>query len=131
MPEEQGKVLVDKGEVTPEQMREIEKGEFVTVKEIANKLRYSYQWVLWMLQEKRIKGIKPLGGRWRIPESEFNRILKEGTSPLPREEAVKPPVTEISIDEKVEKKIKESPVKKEPPGTTIPFPFSLFGGGKK
>lgn len=130
MPEEgQGEVVVDRGEVSPEQMEEITSGEFLTVGEVADKLRYSYQWVLWMLQEGRIKGIKPLGSRWRIPQSEFDRILKEGLPPMPREEKEKPPVTEIAVeDKKIIDKVKEPEKKKEPP---LVFPWSLLGGGKQ
>ena len=129
--EVQGKVILDKGEVTPEQMEEIEQGEFLTVSEVADKFRYSYQWVLWMLQEGRIKGIKPLGGRWRIPRSEYERILKGGIAPMPREQAAKPPVTTINVDEKVvAEKIKETEVKKQPP-PMWPIDFSSLFSGKK
>jgi len=133
-PKEHGDVLIEKGEVTEEQLKEIEAGEFLTPGEVADKLRYSYQWVLWMLQEGRIKGIKPLGSRWRIARSEYEHILKEGTPPLPRDiaPAQKLPVTTIQVDDKkIIDKIKEPPKREEPPG--LPFPFSLFGpkGGKK
>ena len=119
------KVAVGKGEVTPEQMEEIEGNEFVTPKEIANKFRYSYQWVLWMLQEKRIKGIKPLGSGWRIPRSEYERILKEGVPPLPKEKE-KPAVTEIPVDDKkIMDRVVEPKVEKTEPKSI--FPFGLFG----
>ena len=129
--EEVGKVIISKGEITPAQMQEIEAGEFLTVSEVADKFRYSYQWVLWMLQEGRIKGIKPLGGRWRIPRSEFDRILKGGIAPMPREPEKKP-VTEITVEEqKVINKIKEPEKKGKPPESWFPFDFSgLFGGEK-
>lgn len=128
--EEVGKVVIDKGEVSPAQMEEIETGDFLTVREVANKFRYSYQWVLWMLQEGRIKGIKPLGGRWRIPRSEFERILKGGIAPMHREQE-KPEVTKIPVDKRVEDKIKE-PEKKEERPSMFPLDFSgLFGGRKK
>jgi len=130
--QKQGEVLIEKGKVPPEQLKEIEAGEFLTPGEVADKLRYSYQWVLWMLQDGRIKGIKPLGSRWRIARSEYERILKEGIPPLPRDvaQALKPPVTEIRVEEKkVMDKIVEPPKRKEPPG--LPFPFSLFGISKK
>lgn len=130
--EEKGEVLIEKGKVSAEQLKEIEAGEFLTPNEVADKLRYSYQWVLWMLQDGRIKGIKPLGSRWRIARSEYEHILKEGIPPLPRDtpQALKPPVTEIQVeDKKIIDKVKEPPRREVPPG--LPFPFSLFTGGKK
>ena len=132
MAEEVPKVIVDKGEITPAQMQEIEAGEFLTVSEVADKFRYSYQWVLWMLQEGRIKGIKPLGGRWRIPRSEFDRILKGGIAPMPREPEKKP-VTEIAIeDKKIIDKVKEPEKPKQKPPDWLGLDFSgLFGGGKR
>ena len=127
----EGDVQIEEGAVSPEQLEEIKDGEYVTVKYIATKLAYSTQWVLWMMKQGRIKGIKPLGGRWRIPRSEFDRILKEGSKPMPREPA-KPPVTEIEVEEEVASRIVEEPKKKD--GKKIPFPLDfsgIFGGGKK
>jgi len=135
MAEEVPKVIVDKGEITPAQMQEIEAGEFLTVSEVADKFRYSYQWVLWMLQEGRIKGIKPLGGRWRIPRSEFDRILKGGIAPMAREkpESERPPKTEIVPDEKTIKKITQERKAGEEgkPPSWFPLDFSDLFGGKK
>lgn len=132
--QKQGAVLIEKGKVSPEQLKEIEAGEFMTPKEVADKFRYSYQWVIWLLQNGRIKGIKPLGSRWRIAKSEYERILKEGIPPLPREQAPKPPVTEILVtEEKIKDKVREPEVKDRKPPSLWPFDFSaLFGtGGKK
>lgn len=131
---ELGKVIVEKGEVTPEQFKEIESGEFITPKEVAEKFRYTYAWVLWMIHGGRIKAVKPLGGRWRIPRSEYERILKEGVPPMPREETPKPKVTEITIPKEIEKKIMEPPKKEErrPSPSLFGLDFTgLFGGGKK
>lgn len=128
----EGDIKIDKGKVSNEQMGEIKTGEYITPKELAERLRYSYSWVLWLLQESRIKGIKPLGGRWRIPSSEYDRILKEGVPPLPKE-GKRPPVIEIKVDDKMVKKISEKEEKgqKEPP-FKFPLDFNgLFGGGKK
>ena len=134
-PEGQGQVLIEKGEVPPEQLKEIEAGEFMTPGEVADKLRYSYQWVLWMLQDGRVKGIKPLGSRWRIARSEYERILKEGIPLLPRDvaQALKPPVTEIHIDEKkVMDKVREPKKKGSRPPSLWPFDFTgIFGQPKK
>lgn len=127
-----GKPMIERGEASPEQMEELEKGQYVTIAQIANELSYTRAWILSLVQQGRIKGIKPLGGRWRIPRSEYDRIIKEGIPPMPREPAEKPQVTEIEVsDEKVIDKVRE-PEKKEgkPPGI-FPFDFGTFGGGKK
>ena len=124
------KVQIEKGEVSKEQMQEIMTGEFITVKELAEKLRFSYPWVIWHLQEGRIKGIKPLGGRWRIPRSEYDRVMKEGTPPMTKEK-VRPPVTEILVDNKVVEKIKEPPKKEGKPPGNFPLDFSSLFGWKK
>ena len=110
--EEQPKVIVEKGDVSPEQMVEIEAGDFYTIKEIAEKLRYSYAWITYLVQDERIKGIKPVGGRWRIPKSEYQRLITEGIPPLPREEKAPPKVIEIPVSEE---KVREGPkqVKKQ------------------
>lgn len=134
MEEAEGKVRVEKGEVAAEQMEEIKGGEYYTVGEVANRLRYSYTYILLLLQEGRIKGIKPIGGRWRIPKSEYNKVIKGGIPPLPREkeEEKKPQVTEIQVDEKMAKKIERKEEEKPPPKSLFPLDFSdLFGGGKK
>ncbi|MBW2596603.1 MAG: helix-turn-helix domain-containing protein [Deltaproteobacteria bacterium] len=131
MPEEERVDKGKKGEVTQEQQQEIEVGEFLTVSEVADKLRYSYQWVLWMLQEGRIRGIKPLGSRWRIPRSEFEKILKDGVPAPIIAEPEKPAVTEIAVGREVESKVLE-PVEKKKPPSAWPLDFSsLFGGDKK
>lgn len=103
-----GEPKIERGEVAPDQMEELEKGEYVTIAQIATELCYTRAWILKLVQDGRIKGIKPLGGRWRIPRSEHDRIIKEGIPPMPREPAEKPPVTEIEVsDKKVIDKVKE------------------------
>lgn len=130
-----GKVIIEKGEVSPAQMQEIESGDFVTVSWVASKLNYSYTWVLWQLQLGRIRGIKPFGAKWRIPRSEYDRIVKEGLPPMPREEAAKPAVHEIIVDEaKVIQKVNPPPpeVKKKPPPINLfPWLFKTDEGGNE
>lgn len=96
--EEQPDVPIEKGEVSQVQMQEIEAGEFFTIRQVAQKLRYSVAYITDLVQKGRIQAIKPVGGQWRIPTSEYNRLITEGIPPLPRE-APKPPVTEIEVDE--------------------------------
>ena len=126
-----GKVQITEGELTPEQMEEIESGEYFTVAQIATKLRYTGAWILKLVQDGRIKGVKPLGGRWRVPRSEYEKLIKEGIPPLPREPSDKPSVTQIEVaDEKVIDKVREPEAKKGPPGVW-PFDFSKLFGGKR
>ena len=121
------KVMVEKGEVTPIQMEEIETGEYFTIKQIADKLRYSVAWITFLVQERRIKAIKPIGGRWRIPKSEYQRLTTEGIPPLPRE-VVKPPVEEIEVSEEKTKQISPG-AKQKGEGIKFPIDFTkLFGG---
>lgn len=127
-------IKVERGNVSPTQLEEIERGEYVTIQEVAAKLRYTGAWITELVQKGRIKAIKPLGTRWRIPRSEFERLLKTGLPPPPRERA-KPPVTQIHVkDEDVDKVLPPPP--KEPPKkgpeSWFPFDFSgLFGSESK
>ena len=125
-----GKVMIEKGEVSPEQQQEIETGEYFSLQQLATRLCYGRAWIRQLVQEGRIKAIKPLGGRWRIPKSEYERIIKEGIPPLPREPTEKPPVTEIVVeDKKLMDKVREPEKKKEEPLIRHPLDFSgLFGG---
>lgn len=128
-------IVIEKqpADVSAEQIKEIEVGEYVTISQIANKLGFTHAWIQELVAKGRIKGIKPLRGHWRVPKSEYEKLIKEGVPPLPRQEATKPQVTEILVDKKVEDKIKEPEKKKEPPGSFLGLDFSaLFGtGGKK
>ncbi len=127
-----GKPIVEQGKIAPEQMKELEEGKYVTIKQIATELSYTTAWILELVHKGRIKGIKPLGGRWRIPRSEYERIIKEGIPPMLREPAEKPPVTEIEVSEaKVIDKVVEPEKKGERPSKGIfPFDFNMFGGKK-
>ena len=129
-PEEKpAEIQIEKGEATDKQIAEIEEGKYHSVAQIARELSYGHSWMLELVRTGRIKAIKPLGGQWRVPDSEYRRIKKEGIPPLPREEKVKPAVTEIEVaEETVKDKVKEPPQREEPP---VLFPFSLFIGGKK
>jgi len=101
-------VYVEKGDVSDAQIDEINAGDYYTIKEVATKLRYTTAWITALVQSGRIKAIKPAGMRWRIPKSEYERLLREGiVTPVkvPKEE--KPEVTEIDVSEEVEKKVTE------------------------
>ena len=88
--------IIAESEATPEQVQEIETGEWVTVKQMANKLSYSTAYVSALCKRGQIKGVKPLGGQWRIPRSEYDRVVKEGSTPMYRQpKEVPKPVIEL------------------------------------
>lgn len=107
---------------------EILEGDYFTIKEVAEKLKFSTTWVTRLCERGRIRAFKPLGGRWRIPKSELNRMTTEGTPPLPRERPI-PKATEITVPaEKIEKvKPSDEPKPGEPPKKNdwFPLPFPL------
>lgn len=127
-----GKVSVEAGEVTPEQMEELEAGEYFTIAQVAHRLRYTSAWINELVRQGRIHAIKPVGGRWRVPHSEFERLIKEGIPPMTREHP-QPPVRGIEVDEETHKRlVRESEEKKErkPPGFSLDF-FGIFPKDKE
>jgi len=48
--------------------------ELLTVEEVANILRLNVRTIWRMLKDGRLKGIR-LGGGWRIPKAELDRLL--------------------------------------------------------
>lgn len=105
-----GPIAIEQGEVTPEQVQEIVEGRYWSISELAERMGYSTTWIQMQCKNGRIRGIKPLGHRWRIPESEVQRVLKEGIHPLPREEK-RPEPTRITVP--VEKADKVAPHRRE------------------
>ncbi|MBT9132989.1 MAG: hypothetical protein DDT33_01520 [Firmicutes bacterium] len=51
---------------------------------MASDLSYSTAWISQLVKDGRIAAVKPLGGTWRIPQSEVKRIKEVGLQPLPR-----------------------------------------------
>lgn len=96
---------VAKGKATPAQIAEVKAGAFFTLKQVALEFSYSKAWISKLVQDGRIKAMKPMGGSWRIPASEIERLRQEGIPPLPR---VKPPVnaTDIVVDGKHLERVK-------------------------
>ena len=126
---EEGKanIQVEKGKVSPEQMEEIEAGEYFTIKQIANKLRYSKPYITKLVQRGRIKAVKPLGTGWRIAKSEYERLTTEGIPPLPREKP-EAKIREIEVEPEKMKKIAPEPKGKEEKKRE-PFRFPLDFSG--
>lgn len=124
------KIAIEKGEATPEQIEEIEAGQYMTLAQIAHTLNYSRQRITILVQQGRIRAVKPVGGQWRVARSEFERLKNKGMPPMPRERK-KPPATVIEVSE--EQRVKVAPEAKakveEGKKSVFPLDFSkLFGG---
>jgi len=125
-------LAIEQGGVTPEQIQEILEQRYLTITELAEKMGYSTTWIQMNCKNGRIKAIKPLGHRWRIPESEVKRLLKEGIPPLPREEK-RPEPTRIEVPPEKTAKVaphrreeaEEEKAKEEGRGDYWPLPFRL------
>ena len=116
-----------KGEITPTEAKAVAKGEYVTIKQLANTLGYSVAWVTKLVQEGRIHGTKPLGGNWRIPKGEVERLTKVGLrKPITASEVE---ASEIKVtDEHINRVITKPTEKKEetPEDKKTPWPLSFF-----
>lgn len=122
-------VDIEQGDATEAQIQEITEGNFVTVKELADALKYSPAWISEMLHKGRIHGIKPTGGSWRIPASEAERIKKEGIPPLSRVKTAETPGEVVVPEEHIERVQAEPKERKEQPGekgNDPGWPLSLF-----
>ena len=117
------KLMAEKSNITEAQEEEIKRQEYYSIRQIADTLKYTVSHITEMVHRGRIKAFKPLGGRWRIPKSEWERIIKEGI-PLPREKIIPgpPPVTTIEIDPEKVQKVTE-PEKKEKKWSPFDFLF--------
>lgn len=103
--------IEDKGKATKEQVEEVKLGKFYTVKQVATSLGFSTAYISYLLAgdkregiPPRIHGVKVLGGSWRIPQSEYDRLTKEGPLPLKNPEDEKP-VTKITVEGEPEEKV--------------------------
>lgn len=115
-PAEEKKELAieDKGSHTKEQVEEVREREgYLTVKEVATDLKFSTAYVSYLLAgdpkkgiPPRIRGIKVFGGSWRIPKSEYDRLIKEGPLPLKKPGEDKE-VTRIKVEGEPEERVIE------------------------
>ena len=113
-------VDIEAGDVSPEQFEEvITKGRYISAKELSSKLSVTRAYVCKLLKEGRIKGVKPFGGEWRIPQDEAKRVLQQGLPAVPRKPPPRPKVT-IRVPREEAQKImpevkgEESPSPPEP-----------------
>lgn len=78
-------IAIELGDISGEQLEEVQtKGQYWTIKQLATELGYTTIWVHKLCQAGRIAAIKPFGGHWRIPDSEAQRVMKEGATPMAR-----------------------------------------------
>jgi excisionase family DNA binding protein len=89
--------LPESSSLTTEQQQEIAEGKSYTIKELATRLHYTSQWLNQLCQDSRIKAVKPFGGHWRIPKSEGDRLINQGTIPPPRKAPAKPSNTQTIV----------------------------------
>jgi len=100
--------------LTTEQQQEIAEGKSYTIKELATRLHYTSQWLNQLCQDGRIKAVKPFGGHWRIPKSEGDRLINQGTIPPPRKAPEKPSnISTIVVPEKDVPKVQGKPKKED------------------
>jgi excisionase family DNA binding protein len=105
----------EKGVADTKQLAEIESGNYMTPKKVAEDFHYSKQWIIELLKAGRIHGTKPMGGQWRIPVSEVNRIKGQGLPPLPPHP--KPPdATEVIVEGKHLERVTPAPLAKAETG---------------
>ncbi len=111
--------------LTEAEIKEVEEGKWHTVKEIATKLDYSNAWISGLCEKGRIHAIKPVGGQWRIPDSEYGRVMEKGIPPaVVREkhaQSTGPIVIPREVQDKIAEKKKGAKEEKE-----LPFPWNLF-----
>jgi len=94
---------------------------FYTVEETADILQFSYGYVLRMLQEGKIKGHKPSGGHWRVPQAsleDFANGRPQSAAIVRRMEAEGRDTTirKIVIDDRMATRIHGRPRPAKPPG---------------
>ncbi len=87
---------------TPEQTKGILDGKYYSVQDLAKHFGYSRAWISHLINAKIIKATRPTGNTWRISESEFQHLAKEGLAPKPRVKpkhpAKKIPLTDGQLD---------------------------------
>lgn len=138
MAEEQKEPEVAREEVKPkpepEKAKEVISNRYWTPKEVGERFGYSPAWITEWCRKKMIWATRPSGGRWRIPNSEVERIAREGTPVTPRPERKLPEPTRIVVEAEKEGKVaphKKEEVKEEEEkkgrGEYWPLPFSLKG----
>lgn len=130
--EQEQEIPAEQGDLSKSQTQEIKEGRYFSIRQIAEEFNYSTAWITNLVHSKRIAGIKPTGGSWRIPASEMERLRKEGIPPLPRptpfqkteEITVSPEHHDRVVSTPKEKKEDEQEEGKE--GEELEWPFNLF-----
>lgn len=103
-PEPKTGIDIESSNVSPAQMDEIEAGDHVSVKKVATDLGYTTAWISLKCKLGQIKAVKPTGGQWRIPRSEYERLRTQGFPIIPQQRP-KPHVTEVEVSPEQERVI--------------------------
>lgn len=132
------KLELEQSNVTPGELEEIEAGDYMSCKQIATQLGYTTTWISTKCKMGQIKSVKPVGGQYRIPKSEYDRMRSQGF-PIQPQPRPKPKVESIEIkNEQLDKvapeiKRKERKQEKETPANEpfkleldIPNPFEFL-----
>lgn len=82
IPEKTELAIDPKSTATKAQAEEVLLGKWHSIKELANALGFGRAYMSLLVKEGRIKAVKILGGQWRIPHSEYERLTKEGIVPM-------------------------------------------------
>lgn len=106
---------IEEGQVSQEQLKEIfQENRYITTKQLAYKLHISRQWISDLCKTGRIKAVKPVGGHWRIPESEANKMLTQGLPAAPRPTPPRPTIKMKITREHAKKIMPERRTEEEP-----------------
>lgn len=110
-------------ELSSEQLKEVEAGEFFTVPQVSRKLGFSRAWITQLVGQGRIKAVRPIGRQWRIPKSEYERLITKGQDWAPKPKPLQQQVLEVEVEE--EKVTQPKPgEKKEKSGHFLGLDFS-------
>ena len=74
----------------------------VTVKWLADTLGYNSAYISLLCKQGRIKAVKPVGGLWRIPREEADRIVSQG---LPEKPGKEPNINRIKPTKEQRKQV--------------------------
>lgn len=113
--------------LTQAQLQEVQSGLYVSCKQIAKELGYTTAWISYKCKLGQIKAVKPMGGQWRIPKSEYDRLKREGFPIVPQERP-KPKAKEIHVpDEQLSRVAPEKVPKPAPPDPEQPQEKKRYG----
>jgi len=124
---------------TAEDLADIQKGGYLSVKAFANHFECCPNWVLTLIRQGRIRAIK-IGNRWKIPPEEAAWIIEHGVPNTPPDDK-QPPINVIRVPADIRDKMVAGrrKLQEDPPSSELspepspepkknpywPFPFKL------